>query len=347
MYKISIVCLYLLHLTQSVLVNYDTEFDQFLVKYHKQYESAKELAYRKSIFADNLEYINNHNKNRHSRNLTYALAMNELGDISYKSREFKDMLGYSNRLSPNIININTPRNYTTDVSDLPSQVDWRSKNAVTPVKNQGSCGSCWSFSATGAVEGVWAINKGELLSLSEQQLMDCSGPEGDQSCNGGLMTNAFQYLIDANGSCGEQEYPYEAKDESCHVCKKVAYINGYENVEKNSEKALLEAVARQPVSIAIEADHQSFQFYSSGVLNDPECGYSLDHGNLLVGYGTENGQDYWISKNSWCTETLLPGQHTGQGSCSWGDHGYIKLARNVKDPRGMCGVAMDAAYPTL
>jgi len=145
------------------------------------------------------------------------------------------------------------------------------------------------------------------------------------------MDQAFQYIIDNGGLCSEDSYPYTATDGDCQTCQSVSTISSYQDVPQNSEAALQQAVAQQPVSVAIEADQPGFQFYSGGVYAGDDCGYELDHGVLAVGYGTDSGQDYWIVKNSW-----------GE---SWGSDGYIMLARNWHDTRGMCGIAMQPSYP--
>ena len=181
------------------------------------------------------------------------------------------------------------------------------------------------------MEGAWAIETGDLVSLSEQQLIDCSISYGDLACKGGLMDNAFAYAID-NGMCTEDEDPYVAKRESCQDCDKKVVMIGCMDVESGNQQALKAAVARGPVSVAIEADTKTFQFYSSGVINSTECGTTLDHGVLVVGYGEENGIPYWLVKNSW-------------GS-NWGDNGYVKIARSdSENDNGVCGIAMQASFP--
>ena len=212
---------------------------------------------------------------------------------------------------------------------------------MTPVKDQGQCGSCWAFSSTGAMEGAWAVAKGQLISLSEQQLLDCSKKYGNLGCKGGFMDNAFSYAIDY-GMCTETEYPYTASGGTCNTgCKPMTSlssltvdINACMDVPANNQLALKEAVARGPVSIAIEADTRVFQMYSGGVITGSACGTNLDHGVLIVGYGEENGIKYWLVKNSW--------------SNTWGDQGYIKIERSdsENDP-GVCGIAMQPSFPVV
>ena len=210
-----------------------------------------------------------------------------------------------------------------------SSVDWRDKGAVTPVKNQGQCGSCWSFSTTGSVEGAHAIASGKLVSLSEQQLMDCSTAEGNHGCNGGLMDYAFEYIIKNGGLDTESDYPYTARDGSCQSAKQAkhaASITSYKDVTKDSDAQMQSAVDLGPVSVAIEADQSGFQMYKSGVFSGP-CGTNLDHGVLVVGYTAQ----YWIVKNSW-------------GS-TWGDQGYIMMSRSSGGAEGICGILSAASYP--
>ena len=225
-----------------------------------------------------------------------------------------------------------------DVSDLPEKVDWRDKGWVTPVKNQGDCGSCWAFSVTGTIEGAYAKANGKLISLSEQQMVNCDPI--DHGCNGGSMNVAYDYIIRAGGLDSEESYPYTAKDPA--ECKfslenVTATISGYKEIKWGSETELLKAVAEVgPISVGMNAGFPGFQDYHSGVVTPDHCPPTLiDHGVLAVGYGHEKhffrkGQDYWLIKNSW-------------GS-SWGMDGYFKIIRNDNN---MCGIATMASYPLL
>ena len=287
-------------------------------------------ALRYAIFQANSARVDAHN----AKGLSYTMAINEFGDLTPAEFAVARIGGYRPRkLRRPAVGV-IPAGAVNNVA-LPDAVDWTTKGAVTPVKNQGQCGSCWSFSTTGSVEGINAINGKGLKSLSEQQLVDCSGAYGNQGCNGGLMDNAFQYIIATGGLCSEAAYPYTAQDGTCKAtsCTKVTQIKGYKDVTTYNDIALATGIAQQPVSIAIEADQSSFQFYSSGVLT-AACGTALDHGVLAVGYGTSAGTQYFKVKNSW--------------GAAWGMSGYILLARGTQynGGAGQCGIYMSPSYPT-
>nr|3P5W_A Chain A, Actinidin [Actinidia arguta] len=215
---------------------------------------------------------------------------------------------------------------------LPDYVDWRSSGAVVDIKDQGQCGSCWAFSTIAAVEGINKIATGDLISLSEQELVDCGRTQNTRGCDGGFMTDGFQFIINNGGINTEANYPYTAEEGQCNLDlqqEKYVSIDTYENVPYNNEWALQTAVAYQPVSVALEAAGYNFQHYSSGIFTGP-CGTAVDHAVTIVGYGTEGGIDYWIVKNSWGT--------------TWGEEGYMRIQRNVGGV-GQCGIAKKASYP--
>jgi len=306
--------------------DYQQQFTNFVTKYNKQYPH-DEFFNRYSIFKANLDYIRAHNKGKH----TYSLAVNEFTDMTFV--EFHDRYtGYTPRDTTYYRAKNAaPKHHSTLAA--PASVDWRTSNAVTPIKNQGQCGSCWAFSTTGSVEGAVAIGSGQLISLSEQQLVDCSSSYGNQGCNGGLMDDAFQYIIANGGVDTEASYPYTAEDGTCHYSKanNGATLASYTDVTSGSETALTNDCGTYgPISVAIDASHSSFQFYSGGVYYEPDCSSTqLDHGVLAVGYGTLSGQAYYIVKNSWGTD--------------WGLEGYIYMSRNRNNN---CGIATMASWPT-
>jgi C1A family cysteine protease len=214
-------------------------------------------------------------------------------------------------------------------NNLQDAVDWRSKGAVNPVKNQGACGSCWTFGAIATVEGAHFIKSGKLLSLSEQEIVDCD--KTSYGCRGGWQSHAFTWL-ESHGAELETDYPYTARDGTCKWSSSKAQfeVTGYKNVPSNSVSALKAAIAQQPVTVTIEADKSVFQQYRSGVLNSTSCGTQLDHAVAAVGYGSEGGQDYYIVRNSWGT--------------GWGDQGYIKIA--AVEGQGICGIQMQSLYPS-
>ncbi|KAM7498005.1 hypothetical protein LguiA_022419 [Lonicera macranthoides] len=300
----------------------------WMSSYGCMYKDNDEKDKRFMIFKANVEYIESFNK---AMNKNYKLGVNEFADLT--TEEFKGLRNGFKR-DHGYASPATSFKYE-NMTVVPSTIDWRMKGAVTPIKDQGECGCCWAFSAVAAMEGITQLKTSKLISLSEQQLVDCDTYGEDHGCEGGLMDSAFKFIQQNHGLAAEANYPYKGVDNTCNLNETVnhaATITGHEDVPKNNENALLKAVANQPVSVAIDAGGSDFQFYSSGVFTG-ECGTELDHGVAVVGYGTsDDGTMYWLVKNSWGTR--------------WGEEGYIRMQRGVDAKEGLCGIAMEASYPT-
>ncbi|OWZ21626.1 Papain-like cysteine protease C1 [Phytophthora megakarya] len=307
-------------------LEYEHEFAAWMKTHALSFSDALEFAKRLENYIANDMYILEHNAENAWTGVT--LGHNAFSHLSFD--EFKRQQtgfvmpkGYlEQRLASRVADL------YSDVQ-VAESVDWEDKGGVTPVKNQGMCGSCWAFSTTGAVEGAAFVSSGKLVSLSEQELVDCDH-NGDMGCNGGLMDHAFAWIEDHGGICSEDEYEYKAKAQVCRKCESVVKVTGFQDVNPQDEHALKVAVSQQPVSVAIEADQKAFQFYKAGVFN-LTCGTRLDHGVLAVGYGTDNGQKFWKVKNSW--------------GPSWGEQGYIRMSREENGPAGQCGIASVPSYP--
>ncbi|KAM3391132.1 hypothetical protein ACQJBY_012660 [Aegilops geniculata] len=299
--------------------------------------SANSIAERERRFRafwDNLNFVDAHNARAAAGEEGFRLGMNRFADLT--NDEFRAAyLGVKGAAERNRAGRVVGERYRHDgAEELPEAVDWREKGAVAPVKDQGQCGSCWAFSAVSTVESINQIVTGEMVALSEQELVECDINGGSSGCNGGLMDDAFEFIIKNGGIDTEDDYPYKAIDGRCDVLRKnakVVSIDGFEDVPENDEKSLQKAVAHQPVSVAIEAGGREFQLYHSGVFSG-RCGTQLDHGVVAVGYGTENGKDYWIVRNSW--------------GPNWGEAGYLRMERNINVTSGKCGIAMMSSYPT-
>jgi len=301
-------------------------FNAWMAKHGKVYSTEKEESTAFAKWLVNDDKITNHNAKR----LSFTLGHNEFSDLTAEEF-FSGRLGYKR----NATRVRTNPLHVVGDTPNPTSVDWVSGGAVTSVKNQGQCGSCWSFSAAGAIEGAYQIATGTLQDLSEEDLVQCDST--DSGCNGGSMDNAFTWVA-SHGIASLADYPYSSSTSSgttgtCDTTKEnnpAVYVSGHTDVSAGDETALMSAVTSTPVSVAIEADQSVFQLYSSGVLDSSSCGTTLDHGVLLVGYGYDSSEskNYWKVKNSWGT--------------SWGESGYVRMVRGSN----MCGIASDASYPT-
>jgi len=299
----------------------DTEWESFKVKYGKNLLTGEEHDRRKNIFANHLKFIERHNAQHALGVHTFTVGINEFADLT--NEEFvKQYTGF-------VAADGLPETSIELTENRPESIDWRDEGAVTPVKNQGQCGSCWAFSTTGTIEGAHFKKTGKLVSLSEQNLMDCS--RNNYGCNGGNPYMALLFAIRNGGIDTEESYPYEMRQSYCRYNENNigATISDARRIIQGSEEDLQNALGSiGPISVAIDAAHTSFQLYRDGVYYEPYCSpYRLDHGVLAVGYGTENGDDYYIVKNSW-----------GSG---WGLGGYIKMSRNRNN---QCGIATMACY---
>jgi len=282
-----------------------------------------EETHRYNVFKSKLDFVNSWDAKARG----FTVAINKFCDLT--TEEFASLYNGMRieRTYEPVAREVVPSGVTGDI------VNWVNKGAVTGVKNQGQCGSCWSFSSTGSMEGAKFLATGSLVSLSEQNLVDCSTSQGNQGCNGGLMDYAFEYVISNGGLDTEASYPYTATGpNTCQYnpANSAETLSSYTDVTSGDEGALETAANQQPISVAIDASNDSFQTYSGGVYYEPNCSStSLDHGVLVVGYGTDDsGNDYWLVKNSWGTD--------------WGMAGYIQMSRNKNNN---CGIATAASFP--
>ncbi|XP_047335371.1 zingipain-2-like [Impatiens glandulifera] len=308
-------------------------YKKWMLEHEKVYNGGiEESEQRFKIFKDNLILIDDHNA---AENRTYTVGLNELSDLT--DEEYRSYyLGLKFDASHQFVlsKLASQRYAASSAEILPESFDWRTKGAVSPIRKQGECGSCWAFSTIAAVEGINKIKTGELIDLSAQELIDCDRTV-NRGCKGGFVHQAFEFITRNGGIDTEEDYPYQEADGTCDATKvnsKVVRIDGYEFVPSNNENALMKAVVHQPISVYIEAGVWEFKNYVSGIYTG-NCGTVLNHAVVVVGYGSESGIDFWIVKNSW--------------GKNWGEDGYVRIKRNdVADiGKGKCGIVSFPSYP--
>ncbi|KAM9737483.1 cathepsin K-like [Menidia menidia] len=332
--RMHFLCVLLL-LLPSVALSYispaaSVVWEEWKIKHNKAYENQTELILRRAIWEKNWLLVLKHNQEVSAGKHNFTLGLNHLTDMT--AEEINDKL--------NGLKLEEPRDFTNgsfkDINwlSLPQSVDWRRNGLVTPVRDQGLCGSCWAFSSLGALEGQLKKRTGVLVALSPQNLVDCSTVDGNIGCRGGYITKSYSYVIRNGGVDSESFYPYEHQNGKCRYSAKgkAGYCSKFHILPRGDERALQSAVASVgPIAVAVNAMLPSFHMYRGGLYNEPSCNPKLvNHAVLVVGYGTDAGQDYWLVKNSWGTR--------------WGEGGFIRIARNRKN---ICGIATFAVYPTL
>jgi len=333
------------------------EFEDFVKEYKKTYDTTLEREYRRDVFNKNLAKIKAHNADTTK---TWKEGVNHMSD--WTREEFKRLLGWRGDIGHSMV-VQSSEKETVDLSALPVAVDWRNASVVTPVKDQGQCGSCWSFGSAETLESQIALQTGILETLSEQNILDCTpNPQqcgGTGGCGGGTAELAYAQMAKQGGLQTEWTYPYTSWSGQNFNCKftrgqSVVNVTGYDALPSNQYAPLIQAVAtRGPISITVEAE--SWQAYESGIFNG--CSWVLDHNVQLVGYGTENGKDYYLVRNSWTPQ--------------WGEKGYIRIYRSANEDTncgtdtqpgqgsgcsggpstvrvcGTCGILYDTVIPTI
>jgi len=298
-------------------------FGQFMNQHHRKYDTIEETMRRYAIFAKNYRIIEEHN----AQDLGFTLGVNQFSDLTPEEIKEKFLIKTTN-------SFDNPCRIAHVKGKVDPVVDWRKAGAVNPMRNQGSCGSCWAFSTIGALEGLYKIKKGTLEMFSEQELVDCSRSYGNEGCNGGWMSWAFEYIKD-KGISKRSEYPYTGRDGTCKKKSNSFQIAGCVNITAEDNDMLLEGLNLVPVSVAVSANNAQFMNYRSGIIKTG-CGApnnELDHGITLVGAGVENSVNFWIVRNSWGT--------------GWGEAGYARILRVPGKAKSMCGIAKEACYPSV
>ncbi|OCT69033.1 procathepsin L [Xenopus laevis] len=306
----------------------DSHWQLWVKTHQKTYKDAEEEHARRTIWEETLNFIRVHNLEYSLGLHTYDVGMNHLGDMTGEEVA-ATMTGNTDHSLANMNDV--PHELLR--TKTPASIDWRSKGCVTPVRRQGSCGSCYAFASVGALECQWKMKTGTLVIFSPQNLVDCSYMYGNNGCKGGTSNSSFTYMK-KYGVMEESDYPYKAKEGQCKNKEpsNVGLIKDFQRLPARNETILKKAVGTiGPVYVDIDASHQGFRMYKSGIYYDPYCSTkTLNHAVLVVGYSIENGQYYWLVKNSWGED--------------YGDKGYIKMARNRDNH---CGIATRPAYPIV
>ncbi|XP_007241327.2 cathepsin S, ortholog 1 [Astyanax mexicanus] len=327
---LGVVCVILLLVPVQGELDWNIYWNSWKVEFNKTYSNVSEEVFRSAVWKQNYLDVMKHNKAASSGHHSYTLGINHLSDMTADEVNYQ-MNGLMVEAGPRL-EVNDSIWFLSESSPPLPRVDWTEKGLVSPIQNQGPCGSCWAFSSVGALEGQMKKRTGRLVPLSPQNLVDCSVTVGNHGCRGGYLSKSFIYVIRNKGIDSDSFYPYEHKDGVCRyaVGGRAGYCSSFQ-VLPQSEEALIRAVsAVGPVSVGINAKLPSFHRYKSGIYDDPGCNPRMvNHAVLVVGYGTEGGQDYWLLKNSW--------------GLMWGEKGFFRMARN----KNQCGISNFAIYPTI